>query len=86
LNGEVRERVLAAVANHDITGTNHGRRLKWWTSEHDFRRLTAAERRYLYALRDKGLVKWEGAAGYTHDYRGYYVLTRDGETLRRGTL
>lgn len=69
----VRSRVLRAVEANDITRNRKG--IRWWTSETEYRLLTAAERRHLTALMDEGLVRFETAGGYPNGWSiGGYCL------------
>lgn len=69
----VRDRVLAAVKARNITQRRTGH--QWWTSEHEYRTLTTAERKHLRALEAEGVIRFETAGGYPNGWRiGGYAL------------
>lgn len=72
----VRDRVLRAVVAGDITERRTG--VRWWTSETEYRTLTAAERKHLRALEAEGVIRFETAGGYPNGWRigGYQLAPR----------
>lgn len=57
---DVRTRVLVAVRDGAIIQRRS--RLQWWTSDEDYRRLSAAEKKHLLALLSDGTVRFVGDA------------------------
>ncbi|GAA4735496.1 hypothetical protein GCM10023350_19150 [Nocardioides endophyticus] len=53
---DVRTRVLVAVRDGAIIQRRS--RLQWWTTDVHFRRLSAAERKHLFALLNDGTVRF----------------------------
>lgn len=55
----IRERVLKAVDNDDLTWRYAGTRTyyRWWLTETNYRTLTSSERRHLKAMLESGELK-----------------------------
>jgi hypothetical protein len=75
-SSNVRTRVLLAVRDGAIIQRRS--RLQWWTTDVHFRRLSAAERKHLFALLNDGTVRF--VSDPTRHGHGRYELAWPGDT------